>query len=168
MGDEDRAPTAAEMARMRERVAEAMEAGRHGALHRADLRAGLLRIHGRDRGAGGVAAAHGGGYASHIRSEGDRLVEAVEEAIAIGERAGTWVQIHHLKASGRANWGKMPPPSRPSRRPARAAWTSPRTSTRTPRRAPGSAPSSPAGRTRAAAIRWSPGGPEPARASAPS
>jgi N-acyl-D-aspartate/D-glutamate deacylase len=54
-----------------------------------------------------VAAAHGGGYASHIRSEGARLVEAVNEAIAIGADAGTWVQIHHLKASGQANWGKV-------------------------------------------------------------
>jgi dihydroorotase/N-acyl-D-amino-acid deacylase len=54
-----------------------------------------------------VAAQYGGGYATHMRSEGDKLIEAIEEAIAIGERAGGWVQIHHLKASGRQNWGKM-------------------------------------------------------------
>lgn len=46
-------------------------------------------------------------YASHIRSEGDHLVEAVEEALAIGQRAGVAVQLSHHKASGRKNWGKV-------------------------------------------------------------
>ena len=55
-----------------------------------------------------VAGSYGGGYASHIRSEGDHLVEAVNEAIQIGEAAHTWVEVHHIKASGKANWGKMP------------------------------------------------------------
>jgi N-acyl-D-amino-acid deacylase len=108
MGDADRAPTADELARMRELVAEAMEAGAMG------LSSGMIYAPASYASTdeivelASVAAAHGGGYASHIRSEGDRLIEAIEEAIAIGERAGTWVQIHHLKASGRANWGKMP------------------------------------------------------------
>jgi len=46
-------------------------------------------------------------YASHIRSEGQHLIEAVEEALAIGERAGVSVQLSHHKASGKANWGKV-------------------------------------------------------------
>jgi len=54
-----------------------------------------------------VAARHGGGYASHIRSEGNGLLDAIGEAIRIGERAGTWTQIRHLKAAGEANWGRM-------------------------------------------------------------
>jgi N-acyl-D-amino-acid deacylase len=46
-------------------------------------------------------------YTSHIRSEGDHLVEAVEEALTIGMRAGVAVQLSHHKASGRRNWGKV-------------------------------------------------------------
>ena len=54
-----------------------------------------------------VVARHGGIYASHIRNEGDHLLEAVEEAIRIGREAGVPVQISHHKASGRGNWGKV-------------------------------------------------------------
>ncbi|MFI5388415.1 MAG: amidohydrolase family protein [Candidatus Eremiobacterales bacterium] len=46
-------------------------------------------------------------YASHIRSEGRDLVEAVEEALEIGARTGVGVQLSHHKASGKANWGKV-------------------------------------------------------------
>ena len=46
-------------------------------------------------------------YASHIRSEGQGLIEAVEEALEIGARAGVGVQLSHHKASGKANWGKV-------------------------------------------------------------
>lgn len=53
------------------------------------------------------AAAHGGGYASHIRSESDSLLPAIREAIRIGSEAGTWTQIRHLKASQERNWGKL-------------------------------------------------------------
>jgi N-acyl-D-amino-acid deacylase len=108
MGDADRAPTADELARMRALVGEAMEQGAMG------LSSGLIYAPASYASTeeiielARVAAEHGGVYASHIRSEGDRLVEAIEEAIRIGEEAGTRVQIHHLKASGRANWGKMP------------------------------------------------------------
>jgi len=45
-------------------------------------------------------------YASHIRYEGDRLLEAVEEAVSIGRRAGVSVELSHHKAAGRKNWGK--------------------------------------------------------------
>ncbi len=54
-----------------------------------------------------IAAAHGGVYTSHIRNEGDRLLEAVTEALAIGERAGIRVQLSHHKAAGKRNWGKV-------------------------------------------------------------
>jgi dihydroorotase/N-acyl-D-amino-acid deacylase len=107
MGDADRAPTASELAQMRAIVDTAMRQGAFG------LSAGLVyapasfastdEIVALAR----VAAAHGGGYATHMRSEGDRLLEAVREAIAIGEHSGAWVEIHHLKASGRRNWGKV-------------------------------------------------------------
>jgi len=53
-------------------------------------------------------APYGGVYISHIRSEGERLLEAVEEAIEIGRRAHVPVEIYHLKSVGRENWAKMP------------------------------------------------------------
>jgi N-acyl-D-amino-acid deacylase len=46
-------------------------------------------------------------YVTHLRSEGDELVEAVDEALAIGRRADVAVQLSHHKASGRKNWGKV-------------------------------------------------------------
>ncbi len=55
-----------------------------------------------------VVAEHGGIYINHMRSEGDALLEGVDEAIEIGRRANLPVEIYHLKAAGRANWPKMP------------------------------------------------------------
>ena len=54
-----------------------------------------------------VAARHGGMYISHIRSEGDRFLEGVDELIAIARRAKLPAEIYHIKAAGRANWGKL-------------------------------------------------------------
>jgi len=108
MGDADRRATPAELEQMRGLVADAMRQGAMGlstgmayspaSFTPTDEIVELAKVAGR----------YGGGYASHIRSEGNRLVEAVEEAIHIGEAAGTWVEIHHIKVSGKANWGKMP------------------------------------------------------------
>ncbi|HEV7215417.1 MAG TPA: amidohydrolase family protein [Chloroflexota bacterium] len=55
-----------------------------------------------------VVARYGGVYITHIRSEADQLLEALEEALAIGRRASLPVEIYHLKAAGAANWSKMP------------------------------------------------------------
>jgi dihydroorotase/N-acyl-D-amino-acid deacylase len=108
MGDADRRATPAELEQMRGLVRDAMQQGAMGlstgmayspaSFTPTDEIVELAKVAGR----------YGGGYASHIRSEGNRLVEAVNEAIHIGEAAGTWVEIHHLKVSGKANWGKMP------------------------------------------------------------
>jgi dihydroorotase/N-acyl-D-amino-acid deacylase len=51
---------------------------------------------------------YGGLYISHIRSEGDQLLEAVDEAIRIGRESGVPVEIYHLKAGGPRNWAKGP------------------------------------------------------------
>jgi dihydroorotase/N-acyl-D-amino-acid deacylase len=53
-------------------------------------------------------APYGGVYITHMRSEGDRLVEAVDEALRIGREGGVPVEIYHLKAAGVKNWPKMP------------------------------------------------------------
>ncbi len=54
-----------------------------------------------------VAGRYGGIYASHIRGEGKELVQAVDEAIAIGERGGLPVEIFHLKAAHQPGWGTL-------------------------------------------------------------
>ncbi|QDV35273.1 N-acyl-D-amino-acid deacylase family protein [Tautonia plasticadhaerens] len=54
-----------------------------------------------------VVARHGGLYSSHIRSEGEDVLEAIGEAIAVGERAGVPVDIIHIKIADQALWGRM-------------------------------------------------------------
>lgn len=53
-------------------------------------------------------APYGGVYITHMRSEGDKFLEALDEAIRIGKEGGVAVEIYHLKASGPRNWAKMP------------------------------------------------------------
>src|SRR5688572_31294387 len=54
-----------------------------------------------------AAAPYGGMYISHMRSEANRLLEAVQELIRISREAGVPAEIYHLKASGQSNWHKM-------------------------------------------------------------
>ncbi len=54
-----------------------------------------------------AAAPFGGRYISHIRSEGDRLLEAIDELVRISREAGVPAEIYHLKAAGEKNWPKM-------------------------------------------------------------
>ncbi|MGH3449067.1 MAG: hypothetical protein ACRDP4_15730 [Nocardioidaceae bacterium] len=54
-----------------------------------------------------VVARHDGLYISHMRNEGDRLLEAIEELVGIGRRAQVRAEIYHLKTAGRQNWPKM-------------------------------------------------------------
>ncbi len=54
------------------------------------------------------AAKFGGFYATHLRNEGDTVLQALDEAVDIGRRAGLPVEIWHLKARGKQNWGRMP------------------------------------------------------------
>lgn len=106
MGFSDRTPTAEEMADMRHLVGQCMNEGAFG------ISTGLIYPPGCYCSTEELiqvsrpAAAKGGLYFSHIRGEGDTLLDAVAEAIAIGEGAGMPVQIAHLKASGESSWGK--------------------------------------------------------------
>jgi dihydroorotase/N-acyl-D-amino-acid deacylase len=54
-----------------------------------------------------AAAPYGGVYITHMRSEADQILEAIEEAVRIGREGGVPVEIYHLKASGQRNWHKM-------------------------------------------------------------
>jgi N-acyl-D-amino-acid deacylase len=55
----------------------------------------------------GAAAEYGGRYISHVRSEGNRLEESIDELIEISEATGAPAEIYHLKAAGRDNWRKL-------------------------------------------------------------
>jgi N-acyl-D-amino-acid deacylase len=107
MGLDQRAPTEAELGRMRAWVREGVEAGAVG------LSTGLIYEPGRYARTDEVIALaralgpDGGLYATHMRSEADGLLDAVAEAIRIGEEGGVPVQISHHKASGRNNWGRV-------------------------------------------------------------
>ncbi|WP_165772668.1 N-acyl-D-amino-acid deacylase family protein [Tepidiforma thermophila] len=107
MGLERRAPTADELAKMRGHVARAMEQGAAG------LSTGLIYEPGRYAATEEIvalaaeAAPYGGLYVTHMRNEGDRLLEAVDEAIAIAREAGVGLHISHHKAAGRRNWGRV-------------------------------------------------------------
>ena len=73
-----------------------------------------------------VVAGSGGIYASHIRNEEEGLLEAVDEAIAIGKSANVPVHISHLKANGKSNWGKSARRSTESSRPeVLVSWSRP-------------------------------------------
>jgi dihydroorotase/N-acyl-D-amino-acid deacylase len=54
-----------------------------------------------------AVAEYGGTYITHMRSEADEFLEALDETLEIGRRAGLPVEIYHLKASGKRNWPKM-------------------------------------------------------------
>ncbi len=106
IGMDTRAPEPGELDEMREHVREGMAAGAVG------LSTGLIYPPGRFAATGELiecakeAAAQGGLYVSHIRDEGERLMEAVEEAVRIGAEAGLPAQISHHKASGEKSWGR--------------------------------------------------------------
>jgi len=107
LGYEDRAPTEAELEEMRGLVARAMEEGALGVgsslIYSPAFYAGTDELIALAE----VAGEYGGMYISHIRGEGNRLLENVEELITIAREAGVPAEIYHLKASGRANWDKL-------------------------------------------------------------
>ncbi len=104
VGEVDRPPTPEELARMQELVRQAM---REGALGVGSSLIYAPAFYARtDELIALVAAAQefNGGYISHIRSEGDRYLEALDELIAISRATGARAQVYHLKPAGEANW----------------------------------------------------------------
>jgi predicted amidohydrolase YtcJ len=105
MGNAERKPTETELETMSALVERGMRQGAWG------LSSGLIYVPSRYADApelialARVVARHGGIYASHIRDEGAGLLDAIDEAIAVGREAGVPVEISHLKASGKPNWG---------------------------------------------------------------
>jgi N-acyl-D-amino-acid deacylase len=107
VGYEDRAATPEELERMRELVRSEMLDGALGIgssliyapASFADTSELIALV--------STAAEFGGAYISHLRSEGNRLEEAVQELIKIASVSGAPAEIYHLKASGKSNWHKM-------------------------------------------------------------
>ena len=107
LGERDVDPTPEQLTRMRALVRQAMEEGALGvgtsliyppaAFAETDELVALTT----------EAARCGGTYISHMRSEGDRLLESIDELIEISRRSGAPAEIYHLKQVGRSNWGKI-------------------------------------------------------------
>ena len=107
LGDDDVDPTPEQLVRMRALVRQAMEEGALGVgtsliyppavFAETDELVALTT----------EAARCGGSYISHMRSEGDRLLESIDELIEISRRSGAPAEIYHLKQVGRANWDKI-------------------------------------------------------------
>ena len=107
LGNTARAPNAAELARMRAIVDTAMRAGAMGMTTALIYPPGSYATTDEIAEVAKAAAAYGGIYASHIRGEGKEVVQSVQEAIAIGERAGMPVKIFHLKVAFQPGWGVL-------------------------------------------------------------
>jgi N-acyl-D-amino-acid deacylase len=107
IGLDNRPATPAELDRMRALVRQEMEAGALGIgsslIYAPDSFASTEELIELCK----VASAYGGKYISHMRSEGARLLEAVDELIRISREADIPAEIYHLKAAGESNWSKM-------------------------------------------------------------
>jgi N-acyl-D-amino-acid deacylase len=107
IGYQPRPATADEIRHMQDRLEECLQTGSRG------LSTGLLYPPGKHAQIDEViqlcrtVARHNGIYATHMRSEGDRLIESLQETLHIARESGVRLQISHLKTSGRANWQKL-------------------------------------------------------------
>jgi predicted amidohydrolase YtcJ len=107
LGNAERAPSASELDKMKRLLDTGLEAGAWG------FSTGLIYVPSRyaDRAElielAKVARRHGGLYATHMRNEGLKLLESIDEAIAIGQGGRVPVHISHLKASGNGSWGMV-------------------------------------------------------------
>jgi N-acyl-D-amino-acid deacylase len=109
LGEKDVDPTPAQLARMRALVRAAMKEGAMGVgsslIYAPANYAETPELVAITR----EAAKCGGMYISHMRSEGDRLVEAVDELVQISEQSGAPAEIYHMKQAGKPNWSKLDP-----------------------------------------------------------
>ena len=107
MGYEDRPPTEEELSNMQNLVRQAMEEGAMGIgaslIYAPAFYADTEELIALCK----VAAKYGGMYITHMRSEGNKLLEAVDETLEIAQKADIHAEIYHLKAGGQSNWHKM-------------------------------------------------------------
>lgn len=107
VGYEDRPPSPEELEEMKALVRQAMEEGAVGVASSLIYPPGSFASTEELIALARTAAAYDGLYASHVRNEASRLVEAVDELLTIAREADIRAEIYHLKASGRSNWPKF-------------------------------------------------------------
>ncbi|HEX4963238.1 MAG TPA: D-aminoacylase [Thermoanaerobaculia bacterium] len=108
LGDDDKQPTPAQLEEMRALVREAMEQGAVGVSTSLQYPPAPYAKTEELIALATEAARYGGIYATHMRSEGDGIMAAIDEAVRIGREAHIPVEIWHLKVAGKTNWGRMP------------------------------------------------------------
>ena len=107
IGLDNRPPTADELERMRAHVRTAMDEGAMGLTTALIYIPGVFAKTDELVELAKVASASGGMYISHMRSEGNRLLEAIDETLTIAREARIRAEIYHLKESGESNWNKL-------------------------------------------------------------
>jgi dihydroorotase/N-acyl-D-amino-acid deacylase len=108
LGDADVQPTPAQLSEMQALVRQAMQDGAVGVSTSLQYAPAPYAKTEELIALASEAAKYGGIYASHMRSEGDAVLDAIDEAVKIGRDAHIPVEIWHLKAAGKTNWGRMP------------------------------------------------------------
>ena len=106
LGFEDRPPTTGELTEMQRILSEALADGAIGLSTGLEYLPGGYAKHEEIAALAALAHEAGGFYATHIRNEGDTLVESIQEALNVTESTGIPLQLSHHKSEGRANWGK--------------------------------------------------------------
>ncbi|GAB3064472.1 N-acyl-D-amino-acid deacylase family protein [Stenotrophomonas tumulicola] len=107
LGEDDVKPSAEQLGRMQDVVRQAMREGALGVGSSLIYPPATFADTDELIALAKAAAESGGGYISHMRSEADRLLEAVDETIAIARASGQRAEVYHLKAAGERNWPKM-------------------------------------------------------------
>ncbi len=107
LGFENRAPNASELEQMRKLVRDAMEGGALGVGSALIYAPGFYAKTDELVELCKAASSYGGMYISHIRNEGNGLLEAIDELLRISKEANIPAEIYHLKESGKSNWGKI-------------------------------------------------------------
>ncbi len=108
LGDADVQPTPAQLDQMKALVGDAMRDGAVGLSTALQYSPAPYAKTDELIALASIAGQSGGIYASHMRSEGDAVLESIDESARIGREAHIPVEIWHLKAAGKSNWGKMP------------------------------------------------------------
>ena len=108
LGEANRAPNAEELERMKALVRESMLEGAAGVSTALQYAPAPYAKTGELIALASEAAKYGGIYATHMRSEGDAIDQSLDEVFRIGREAHIPVEIWHLKAAGKKNWGRMP------------------------------------------------------------
>jgi N-acyl-D-amino-acid deacylase len=108
LGDADVQPTAAQLDQMRSLVRDAMHDGAVGVSTSLQYPPAPYAKTEEIIALASEASKFGGVYATHMRSEGDAVLTAIDEALRIGKEAQIPVEIWHLKVAGKTNWGRMP------------------------------------------------------------